>query len=337
MKRKSLTKIILLVLLGLGFLLVLTVFYYGVSVNRKNYDGDGAADFIVLPGQKVYEIAENLRKVRLINSTTAFKIYVRINNLASKLQAGYYRLPRDLSIKEIVDELQHGKFDLKLTFPEGWRREEMAFYAAKQVNGGDSFYEEFLKESQGLEGFLFPETYIVPREVSAKDLVKVMKETSRKKLGELTRTGGLSEGLSEKEVMILASIVEREARKDEDRPIIAGIFIKRLKNGWPLEADATVQYAVASRNLDRVGYSDLESFEFWPKQITLDDLKYDSPFNTRRHQGLPPQPICNPGKASVEAVYQAVETPYWFYLNDTRGDTHFAKTLDEHTRNVDKF
>ena len=94
---------------------------------------------------------------------------------------------------------------------------------------------------------------------------------------------------------------------------------------------------MASRNLDRVGYSDLENFEFWPKQISLDDLKYDSPFNTRRHIGLPPHPISNPGKPSVEAVYQAIETPYWFYLNDSQGNTHFAKTLDEHNRNVDKF
>ncbi len=329
-------KIILITLVGMFLLFGFFYFYYQAAVNRQNYDGQGLVDFVVSPGQKVYEIAENLREARLINSAASFKIYVRINGLGPKLQAGYYRLPRDLSVKEIVDILQRGKFDLKLTFPEGWRREEMAYYAAQKLNRGEEFYRDFLKESEGFEGSLFPETYIVPKEISARELVKIMGDLSEKKYREAIQ-GSEALRLTQREVVILASIVEREVKKDEDRPVVAGIFSKRLKSLWALEADATVQYAVASRKLGSVPYSLLKNFEFWPKLITFDDLRIDSPYNSRRRQGLPPGPISNPGLASLKAVVKPVETPYWYYLNDSQGLTRFSKTLQEHNRNVERF
>lgn len=334
--KKILPKIIF-VSLGLIVLLCGFVYlYYQVAVNRKNYDGQGEAEFVITPGQRVYEIANNLRIARLINSTTAFKIYVKLNNLSSKLQAGYYHIPRDLSLKDLVYILQHGKFDLKLTFPEGWRREEMAYYAAKQL-GRDSFYQEFLKESENSEGYLFPETYVVPRDITAKELVAVMKETFDKKYTGASLSIGEKNGLTKKEIVNVASILEREASRDEDRPIIAGILLKRLKNDWPLEADATVQYAQTSRLLPTISFAKLENFGFWPKEITIDALKADSPYNTRMHPGLPPSPICNPGLASIQAVFKSVETPYWFYLTGTDGIMRYATTLAEHNRNIDQY
>lgn len=329
----SIGKIILIILVGLILLSGFFYFYYQMAVGRKNYDGQGQAEFIITPGQRVYEIAENLKKDHLINSASAFKIYVKLNNLGAKLQAGYYHLPRNLSIKELVDILQHGKFDLKLTFPEGWRREEMAYNAAKQL-GRESFYADFMNESKGLEGFLLPETYIVPRDVTAKELVRVMRETFDRKYSEIFRSLGPHKSFTKEEIIILASVIEREAKRDEDRPVIAGIFIKRLKNGWPLEADATVQYALASRVLPSLSFSKLTNFDFWPKEITLEGLKYDSAYNTRLHKGLPAAPICNPGALSIEAVFKAVETPYWYYLTGSDGVTRYASTLDEHNRNI---
>lgn len=334
--KKILPKIIFA---SLGIFVLLCGFvylYYQSAVNRKNFDGQGQAEFVITSGQRVYEIADNLKSARLINSASAFKMYVRLNDLGSKLQAGYYHIPRDLSLKELVYTLQHGKFDLKLTFPEGWRREEIAYYAAKQL-GKDSFYKEFLKETENLEGYLFPETYIVPRDITAKELARVMNETFEKKYSDAARSLGEKEGLTKKELVSLASIVEREARKDEDRPIIAGIFLKRLRADWPLEADATVQYAQASRQLTTVSFEKLENFSFWPKEITIDALKADSPFNTRLHKGLPPSAIANPGFASIEAVFKSVETPYWYYLSGNDGVTRYAATLAEHNRNIDQY
>jgi UPF0755 protein len=335
--KKLLPKIIL-VCLGLVVLLCGFVYvYYQAAVNRKNYDGKGEAEFVITSGQRVYEIADNLKKARLINSATAFKLYVRLNNLGSKLQAGYYRIPRDLSLKDLVYILQHGKFDLKLTFPEGWRIEEMAFYAANQLGGGETFYREFLKEASGLEGFLFPETYIVPREITAKELVTVMNETFEKKYRIIANASGPVDALTKSQIITVASMLEREARRDEDRPIIAGILLKRLRSGWPLEVDATVQYAMASRQLPSSSFSKLETFDFWPREITLDALKADSPYNTRKRLGLPPTPICDPGLLSIEAIFKSVETPYWFYLTGTDGTMRYAATITEHNRNIDQY
>lgn len=332
----SLAKIILIGLVGALLLSGFFYLYYRAAVNRKNNNGSGAAEFLISPGQKVYEVAENLRKAKLINSAAAFKIHVRFQNLDNKLQAGYYRIPRNLSLKEVVDVLQHGKRDLRLTFPEGWRREEMALAAAK-ILARPAFYNEFLKETEGLEGFLFPETYIVPKEISAKDLIRVMKETFNKKYTQAATMPGANKALPQKEVITLASIIEREAKKDEDRPIIAGILIKRFQNGWPLEADATVQYALASARLAKISFDGLANFEFWPKNISFDDLRIDSAYNSRRRSGLPPGPIGNPGLTSIRGVLNAVETPYWYYLNDGEGNIHFAKTLEEHNLNVSRY
>ena len=336
MNGKLLTKIIF-IFLGLAVLTCGFIYlYYQAAITRKNYDGQGEAEFVITPGQHVYEIADNLKEARLINSASAFKIFVKLNNLSSKLQAGYYHIPRDISLKDLVYILQHGKFDLKLTFPEGWRREQMAYYSSKQL-GRDSFYQEFLKESENAEGYLFPETYIVPRDITAKELVTVMRGTFDKKYTEASLSMGEKDGLTKKEIVTLASVLEREASRDEDRPIIAGILLKRLKNDWALEADATVQYAQASRQLTAISFVKLENFEFWSGEITIDALKADSPYNTRLHRGLPPTPICNPGMLSIQAVFKSVETPYWFYLTGTDGVTRYAATLAEHNRNIDQY
>lgn len=334
--KKLLPKIIFVSLGSIVMLCGFVYLYYQAAVNRKNNDGVGLADFKVTPGEKVYDIAADLQRDRIINSASTFKIYVRLNGLDNKLQAGNYHIPRNLSLIEVAGFLQRGKFDLKLTFPEGWRREEMAVSASK-ILGRSSFYQEFLKETKVLEGYLFPETYIVPKEISAADLVKSMKDIFNKKYTKAATAPGANKELPQEQVITLASIVEREAKKDEDRGVIAGIFLKRLKNGWPLEADATVQYLIASKKLATASLESLQDFEFWPKNISFDDLKIDSAYNTRKHAGLPPGPIGNPGLASINAVLNAVETPYWFYLMDNNGQTHFAKTLSEHNQNVERY
>lgn len=136
------------------------------------------------------------------------------------------------------------------------------------------------------------------------------------------------------EVLILASIVEREVKFNNDRPIVAGILLKRLEKNWPLQADATVQYAIASAKCK--GKS-AKCGNWWPKNLTREDLKIKSPYNTYLYPGLPPGPICNPGLAAIEAVLNPVGSEYWFYLSDEEGKMHYAKTAEEHEENISKY
>lgn len=337
--RDFLMKTLFLIFLGVIATAFFLWFYYLFSLNRSNYSAKGLSqtyvDFTIKPGEKVYEIAQHLKEERLVNSATLFKIYVKLNNLSGKLQAGSYKIPINLTVKELAKILQHGTFDVRLTFPEGWRREEMAQYLSQSFKNGNGRFSpgEFLKITAGKEGYLFPDTYVVPYDTTAGEIVRVMTENFERKARRslLNHPGRVD--LDIPQLIILASIVEREANREQDRPIIAGILFKRLRSGWPLEADATVQYALSSQQ--RMAGEEVK--DWWPKSLTQGDLEIDSPYNTRRNVGLPPAPICNPGLSSMLAVVNSVETPYWFYLTDRSGETHYAKTLEEHAKNISRF
>ena len=129
-------------------------------------------------------------------------------------------------------------------------------------------------------------------------------------------------------MIILASIVEREAKHDQDRSVVAGILKKRYQKGWPLEADATIQYAL--------GYDEIEK-TWWRKKLSTEDLQIDSSYNTRINPGLPPTPICNPGLAAINAVITPKETSYWYYISDQKNNMHYATTLDAHNQNIEKY
>jgi UPF0755 protein len=191
-----------------------------------------------------------------------------------------------------------------------------------------NFRQEFLSVSDGMEGFLFPDTYLFPKDVSASVVVSKMRSTFDQKFG--TNTG--NSGLDLNELVILASIIERETVTPEERPIVAGIYLKRLQAGWTLDADATIQYAVASLECK----NKIEC-KWWKRSLTAQDLEIKSPFNTYRNAGLPPNPICNPGLSSLTAVSNPQDSPYWFYLHDNNGKIHYAKTLEEHNMNVNKY
>lgn len=325
----------------LSFLLVPILFfggrfYYQAALNREAQI-DAPITITIEPGMGISEIASLLRDESLINSEVLFKIYVKLNNLSARLEAGEYEIPPGLNLKELVGLLQHGTFDVKLTFLEGWRREQMAAYLKKgpQADKLENISgDEFLGLTENKEGYLFPETYHVPRSTSTKDLVDLMQATFVEKVESKFKDQASKTGLSFQEVIVLASIVEREVPSDEDRPKVAGILIKRLRNNWPLEADATVQYAMANLGC---GAGSLECDNWWPNYLTKDDLQLDNPYNTRKNKGLPPTPICNSSLGSIQAVVSYEQSPYWFYLSDKEGNTYYSKTLDEHQQKVIKY
>lgn len=277
--------------------------------------------FVIPKGAGVSEIANKLKQDNLVKSELAFKFYVKQNNLTDKLQAGSYKLSPSQSISELVNSLQSGSEDVWVTLIEGWRIEEMAEKLNKEL-GIDK--KEFLKSAK--EGYMFPDTYLFPKEATISYITDTLRKTFGTRFAPELQIKIRSQGLTEAQGVILASIVEREARTSKVRTEVASILLKRFKIDMGLNADATLQYAL--------GYQADEK-SWWKKNLSSADKKIDSPYNTYLHRGLPPTPICNPSLSSLEAVANAdSNTPYLYYYHDSKGNSYYAKTLEEHNQNV---
>jgi len=300
-----------------------------VSNDKENYS------FIIPKGSSAMQIANKLEDKEIIKSALAFKIYTQVTGKADSIQAGEFDLSPSNSLFVIVETLLSGPIELWITIPEGLRREEIAIRFAQGLekeNGEDEiFIDEFLFYSDGMEGYLFPDTYLFPKEVSAQKVISVLSETFDKKaldLNEDIENNGL--GLSE--VVTLASIIERETKGTDERPVVAGILLKRLDAGWPLQVDASVQYAVSSLNCG----VRISNCEWWPI-LTRSDLDIDSQYNTYKYATLPPGPIANPGLTSLQAAVYPKKSDYWYYIHDDKGVIHYAKTQEEHSNNVARY
>ncbi len=291
-------------------------------------DGELQA-FVVEKGDSIAKIGINLKQAGLIRSPFAFRMLVTTRSMT--LQAGEYALSPSMTTAEIAEELTHGTFDYKLTIIEGWRVEEIAHYISSELGISAA---DFINNAE--EGYMFPETYFVPKDIDAQQLAGLMKNTFNEKITEQMVSDLKKQDLTLSQAVILASIVEREVNTDAGRPVVAGILLKRLREDWPLEADATIQYAVANQNnqSSRTGSSVPKQSVWWPKNLTQADLEVDSPYNTRRYKGLPPTAICNPGLASIQAVIYPKFTDYWFYITGNDGNMYYAETVEEHNENV---
>lgn len=279
--------------------------------------------FRVRRGEGVRVITANLAQNRLIRSPTGFFILVKLLRLETQLQAGEFRLNRSMDAHAIATELTHGIADVWVTTLEGWRVEEIATKLAKDLDIPEA---EFLKVAT--EGYMFPDTYLIPRDATAAGIALMFTDTFHKKVTPQMKSDAKTVDLTFPEVVTLASIVEREGNSDTDRPIIAGVLLKRLKVGWALQTDATLQYAL--------GYQSREK-TWWKKDLWEADKKIDSPFNTYANPGLPPSPIANPGLSSIKSVIYPKQTDYWYYIHDKTGAVHFAKTETEHLANIAKY
>lgn len=299
--------------------------------------------FLIKKGQSAQMVAKSLKNEGLIRSELAFRILVQFSGKEKAIQAGKYKLSPGLTLGEIVSFLTEAPQEVWVTYPEGLRREEMAVRTiealALENDTGRIFWDEFLRASKDQEGFLFPDTYLFPHDIGAEVVVRKLTSTFGEKVSEEIISDVSQAGLTLKETVNLASIVERETLTEEERPIVAGILLKRLKNGWPLQADATLQYIVATQ---RCGSRDVRAtfdtcgtstFDWW-EPPTLNVKELASPFNTYKNRGLPPFPIANPGLSSIKAVVYPQDSPYWFYLHDKEGKIHYAKTIEEHAENI---
>lgn len=312
-----------LVLIGVLLLLSSVSFAWWAQATGPVDSTDKSLQIFVIPqGQETAEIVTRLKEEGLIKSSLAFKTLLLREGLWGKIQAGDFRLSPSMNAKELAHNLTEGRLDVWVVLPEGLRAEEVTQIAGQALKKVEEFQKatsEFLKE----EGYLFPDTYLIPREAGPKEVMTILKENFNRKTLSWQQEVAKSD-LTQEKALILASLVEREAKFDEDRVKVAEILIKRLKNDWPLQVDAAVQYAKAGED------------NWWPK-VKKEDLKIDSPFNTYLYKGLPPAPICNPGLESLEAIMQAGKTHYWYYVSDKEGRMHYAETLEEHEENVRKY
>lgn len=276
---------------------------------------------LVPKGSSVTQIGNILEKNKIIKSSLALKFYVQLTNSQNKIQAGEFEISPSLSLIQVVERLKKGPKEIFVTIPEGVRREEIAVKFAKALNKDQDFILEFLKLTEDKEGYLFPDTYLFPKSATAQSIVNRMTSTFENKVGQINS-----------EQLIMASLLERETLGDEEKPIVAGILFKRLDNDWPLQVDATLQYAKDSVTCK----NKIEGCEYW-EPIYVQDKEIDSKFNTYKYLGLPPAPISNPGLATLIASKNPENSDYWYYIHDNSGQIHYARTLDEHNSNIAKY
>jgi len=302
------------------FFLGVFLLCWGLSFGRPADSQGKEKIFIVRLGEDTRQVAARLEESGLIKSRYFFLFSLWRDNLQGKIQAGSFSLSPQMTTRQIAFNLTKGRLDQWLRVIEGLRREEIADQAQDEL---DIDKKSFILASGQKEGYLFPDSYLVPLKVSAESLVKMMNDNFEKRTAELWKRLDEKQ-MSRVEVVIIASLVEREAKEKNDRETVAGILIKRWKANWPLQVDATVQYVKGKEN------------NWWPK-IDGADLEIKSPFNSYLNLGLPPAPICNPSLESLEATVSFRESSYWFYLSDLSGKVHFAQNLEEHQRNIEKY
>jgi UPF0755 protein len=319
------------------------------ALARPAGSGQTPQPFTITPGETADTIARNLQRSDIIQDPELFINYARFHGLDGRLAAGEFFISPQLTVPEIAHGLAESRLrQIPVGFLEGWRLEEMAASLARttpaRVNAAE--FEAIVIRRQRfdlspypflstlppgatLEGFLFPDSYILPPDADAAFLVDAMLQNFARQVTPAMRQAYGAQGLSLREAVIVASIVEREAVAEEERPIIASVFLNRIAEGMYLQADPTVQYAVGFQP---------GSNSWWKSPLSLDDLRVDSPYNTYLYDGLPPGPIANPGLGALEAVAFPAETPFLFFVADCDAEGNgrhlFSITYDEHLANV---
>lgn len=326
----SLLAIVLLLLLSSGA----TAVYFQYLNLLKPAAGSVSPQTIVITvpaGANSAKIAELMARQGLIRSQAAFRFYVAAHKLDSRLQAGEYNLNTGLSTPEIASRLAIGETaSYTFTIPEGFtfaqivdrlaerklidREEFMDLAAHGQFNY--NFLQGLPEGPQRLEGYLFPDTYQITPKTTEEQIINMMLARFTREITPEFRAAAAQQGLTVNQAVILASVIEREAQKDEERPKVAAVFMNRLKKGWKLESCATVQYALGK-----------------PKARLFDkDLQIDSPYNTYRYKGLPPGPIASPGGPSLKAAVNPAKVNYMFFVVFEDGQHIFSRTLQEHNK-----
>lgn len=297
------TLIVAVILIG-GFLIYQGI-YYPIEPGS-----DQTVIFLVKKGEGAKEISINLKEQGLIRYSSFFRVYALIEDKAEELKAGEYELSLSMNVVEIVNKLASGdRIKKMITIIEGWTIEDIASYLEVEELDSD------------LEGYLFPDTYEISPEDGIEEIIEKMLDNFNKKMSLELIEEIASQGKTIHEIVIMASLIEKEVRTFEDKKIVSGILWKRIEVGMPLQVDATITYITNRKSTE----------------ILQKELEIDSPYNTYKYKGLPFGPICNPGMESILAAVYPESSEYWFYLSTPEGETIFSKTLKEHSEAREKY
>ena len=304
---------------------------------QEPYKGYAAEEqFVEIPqGASSPEIRRRLLEAGVVSDDLALRAALWWSGRSRSLQAGEYRFDQPMSALAVVDKVASGAvYTQRLTFPEGLTIAEMAkvyesrgFGAAREfikAAGDASLVKDLDPKAGDLEGYLFPETYPLPRRADASQVVAMMVDRFRSSYDETLRARAEAQRMSTRQVVTLASLIEKETARSEERPLVAAVYRNRMTRGMGMQADPTVVYA-----LMKAGKYD--------GNIRREDLSFDSPYNTYRYPGLPPGPIAAPGRASLEAALSPADVPYLYFVSRNDGSHVFAETLKEHNANVYKY
>lgn len=290
-------------------------------------DGNAKSARVVIPrGANLRVAAESLQKARVVGNATAFRLYAMIKGRDRSIRAGTYVLKPTLSWAEVLDILQGGKsVEQRLTVPEGWSLEQIVPQLARVLSAPVDSVQAAVRDTAllhaldiptpTLEGYLFPDTYVFPDGTTPRAAVRLMVARFQQVWQPEWEQQLQARAMSRHDVMALAAIVEKEARLPEERPVIAAVYVNRLKAGMRLQADPTVQYAIG-HHVARVLYKHLE---------------IDSPYNTYRYKGLPPGPIASPGKPSIVAALNPANVPYRYFVAFPDGHHQFTTDFAAHS------
>lgn len=317
MKRVIIALVIFAFLFG-GFLLWWKNGLLPVDPNDKS-----EKIFVVHRGSGLKEIASDLGKQGFIRNPIVFFLFTRQQKFEGKIQSGDFRLSPSMDAEKIAKELTHGTIDVWITIPEGKRAEEIAEIFRINI---PNYNPSWITDLNNNEGYLFPDTYLIPKDTNINLIISIMKKNFENKYSSIPNAP--RDNPAKGKTVIIASMIEREAKLAQDRPIVASVILNRLSIDMPLQIDATIQYAL--------GYQE-DKKTWWKKELSKSDLGLNTLYNTYTHTGLPPASISNPGLNTLKAVVNPAKTDYLYYVSDKFGRNHYAKTLDEHNANIRKY
>src|SRR5579872_2955971 len=348
MRKKIQTIVKRFILLAIVIIILVTGFffiadhYYNSEIHQVS-SNTTSVQLSIQQGEGIDSVAYALYTDKVISNTFFFSLYLKLNGLDKTIEAGKYLIPAKTTILQVGKLLQKGNFYTIVTIPPGLRIEEQAASIDTQLSNNNPtkafdpteyislahsahlFNYPFLSGvyNDSMEGFLFPDTYQVSKNISAHDMIVLMLNTFNEKV--YSQYSHNANGLSFYQNLTLASLLEREAKSSTDQRMIADILLRRLNQNFPLGVDSTIQY--------ELGYSTTEK-TWWRQNIFQDQLDADNPYNTRKNPGLPPSPICNTGIQPYMDATTPISNNYFYYISDDQSNIHYAITLDQQNANI---
>lgn len=306
-------------------------FYYNTGLKPVSTDSTEAREIEIPKGSSVKKVSELLEKENMIKSSLVFQLYCKANNMSGKLKAGKYSISSSMDVPEIVEVLASGKAlidTMRFTIPEGYNLEQIveklnslgvvsaeSIESALDPQGYDyDFLKQIPERENKLEGYLFPDTYEIYKDTTAEAIINKLLGRFDEVFTDEFRARAKELNMTIDQVIILASIIEREAKLDEERPRISAVFHNRLKKNMMLQSCATIQYLLKEQK----------------EVLTYKDLEIESPYNTYKYAGLPPGPIASPGLKAIEAALYPEDTDYLYFFAKDDGSHVFSKTYNEH-------